>query len=246
MTNLCFPAPAQAMVPVAGAALAFLVHWIYCVGRNYAEHAREMGADERELPFFFCKPADAVLPLGQDEACIPYPDGTEDLQHEVELVVALGAGGYCVTPARAGELIWGCAVGIDLTRRDLQAALKRSGRPWEVSKGFDHSAPLGAIRPRREVGALDSGRIWLNVNGACRQQADLSQMIWSAEETLSQLSRHFRLAAGDLVFTGTPAGVGRLEPGDRIDAGIERIGTIRARIGDRGDRSGAVGEAAAG
>jgi fumarylpyruvate hydrolase len=231
VTNLCFPAPPQALVPVVGGGQSFPVHRIYCVGRNYAEHAREMGADAREQPFFFCKPADAVLPLGGGTDCIPFPDGTEDFEHEIELVVALGADGYRVSPAQAAGLVWGYAVGIDLTRRDLQAALKKSGRPWEVSKGFDGSAPIGAIRPRREVGTVDTGRIWLDVNGVCRQQGDLSQMIWSVEETLSQLSRHFRLVPGDLVFTGTPAGAGRLAPGDRIEGGIDRVGVIRAHIG---------------
>ena len=212
---------------------AFPVHRIYCVGRNYAEHAREMGAGDREEPFFFSKPADAVLPLGDGVVSIPYPDLTEDLQHEIELVVALGAGGCRVSPADAADLVWGYAVGIDLTRRDLQAGLKKAGRPWEVSKAFDYSAPIGTIRRRAQTGLLNAGRIWLDVNGACRQQGDLSQMIWSVEETISRLSQFFHLCAGDLVFTGTPAGVGRLAPGDQLEGGIEPVGTVRARIGAR-------------
>ncbi len=233
MTSFCIPAPPQAFVPVAESALAFPVHRIYCVGRNYADHAREMGATGREAPFFFSKPPDAVLPVAGDRIDIPYPDLTEDLQHEVELVVALGSGGYRVSVDDAGALIWGYAVGIDLTRRDLQAGLKQAGRPWEVSKGFDGSAAVGPIRPARQRASPRAGRIWLNVNGDLRQQGDLSQMIWNVDETLAQLSQFFHLAAGDLVFTGTPAGVGRLRPGDELDGGVEAAGTLRARIGHK-------------
>jgi fumarylpyruvate hydrolase len=206
------------------------VHRIYCVGRNYEAHAREMGAVGREAPFFFSKPADAVLPAGAGPIVIPYPDQTADLQHEVELVVAIGAPGYRVTVEQAARLIWGYTIGLDLTRRDLQAEMKRQGRPWEVGKAFERSAPIGAIRPAARVGDLDARRIWLNVNGHRRQDGDLSQMIWSVEETIAQLSKFFELAAGDLIFTGTPAGVGPLVPGDRIEGGIDGIGTIEARV----------------
>jgi len=231
--DYCFPAPPQPLVPIAESSQAYPVHRIYCVGRNYADHAREMGASGREAPFFFTKPADAVLPAGLEAVAIPYPDRTSDLQHEVELVVALGAPGYRVTVEQAARLVWGYAVGLDLTRRDLQAEAKRTGRPWDVGKGFERSAPIGAIRPAAQVGILDGRRIWLDVNGQPRQVGQLSQMIWSVEETIAQLSGYFELQAGDLIFTGTPAGVGPLVPGDRVEAGIDGIGTIRMRIADR-------------
>jgi fumarylpyruvate hydrolase len=231
--NFCFPAPPQPFVPIAQRADAFPVHRIYCVGRNYEAHAREMGATGREAPFFFCKPADAVLPADPGPITIPYPDRTADLQHEVELVVAIGAPGYRVGVERAARMIWGYAVGIDLTRRDVQAEAKRQGRPWDVAKGFDRSAPIGAIRPALDTGALGARRIWLNVNDRLRQDGMLSQMIWNVEETISQLSEFFELSAGDLIFTGTPAGVGALVPGDRIEAGIDGVGTIRVHVADR-------------
>ncbi|HEX4583933.1 MAG TPA: fumarylacetoacetate hydrolase family protein [Burkholderiaceae bacterium] len=231
--NFPFPPPPQPFVPISDSADAFPVHRIYCVGRNYEDHAREMGASGREAPFFFCKPADAVLYAGSAPIVIPYPDRTADLQHEVELVVAIGSPGYRVTVEQAARMIWGGAVGIDLTRRDLQAEAKRLGRPWEVGKAFERSAPVGAIRPAADLGSLGKRRIWLSVNGTIRQDGDLSRMIWSVEETISQLSGLFELAAGDLIFTGTPAGVGPLVPGDRIEAGIDGIGIIQARIGDR-------------
>ena len=206
------------------------MHRIYCVGRNYEEHAREMGASGREEPFFFCKPADAVIHSASGPVLMPYPDRTQDLQHEVELVVAIGAGGSRVAVDRAALMVWGYAVGIDLTRRDLQAQAKKLGRPWDVAKGFERSAPICAIRPAAEVGVLGQRRIWLEVNGQLRQEGRLSQMIWSVEETIAQLSSFFELAAGDLIFTGTPAGVGRLAPGDRIEAGIDGIGTMQLQV----------------
>jgi len=233
MASFCFPAPSQPSVPVAERAEAFPVHRIYCVGRNYEEHAREMGASGREAPFFFCKPADAVLFAEPGPTPIRYPDRTADLQHEVELVVAIGAAGYQVPVERAARMIWGYTVGIDLTRRDLQADAKRQGRPWDVSKGFDRSAPVGAIRPAGSVERLGPQRIWLNVNDRMRQEGTLSQMIWNVEETISQLSGYFELAAGDLIFTGTPAGVGKLVPGDRVEAGVDGIGVIRLEVTDR-------------
>jgi fumarylpyruvate hydrolase len=228
--KLCFPAPHQPAVPIADSAEGFPVHRIYCVGRNYADHAREMGASGREAPFFFCKPADAAAPAQSGPLVIRYPDRTADLQHEVELVVAIGAAGYQVAPEQAAQMVWGYAVGIDLTRRDLQAELKKLGRPWEVAKAFDRSAPIGAIKPVAQAGPLGSRRIWLSVNGRMRQDGDLAQMIWSVEETIAQLSTYFELAPGDLVFTGTPAGVGSLVEGDRIEAGIDGIGTLQARV----------------
>jgi fumarylpyruvate hydrolase len=231
--NFCFPAPPQPFVPIAQSTDALPVHRIYCVGRNYEDHAREMGASGREAPFFFCKPADAVVCGGPGPIVIPYPDQTADLQHEVELVVALGAPGYRVTAEQAARMVWGYTVGIDLTRRDLQADAKRQSRPWDVSKGFDRSAPVGAIRPAGEVGALGARRIWLSVNGRGRQEGILSHMIWNVEETIAHLSGFFELAAGDLIFTGTPAGVAKLVAGDRIEAGVDGIGVIHVEIADR-------------
>jgi len=233
LVNLCFPAPPQPLVPVADSQDAFPVHRIYCVGRNYADHAREMGASGREAPFFFCKPGDAVVPAASGPVVIRYPDRTADLQHEVELVVAIGAPGYQVTAEQAARMVWGYAVGIDLTRRDLQAESKRLGRPWEVAKAFEGSAPIGAVRPVSAAGPLGARRIWLSVNDRLRQDGDVSRMIWSVEETISQLSGYFELAAGDLVFTGTPAGVGPLVAGDRIEAGIDGIGVIQVQVAGR-------------
>jgi fumarylpyruvate hydrolase len=228
--NFCFPAPPQPFVPIADRSDVFPVHRIYCVGRNYEEHAREMGASGREAPFFFCKPGDAVLSNPTGPITIRYPDRTADLQHEVELVVAIGAAGYRVTVEQAAHMVWGYAVGIDLTRRDLQADAKRQGRPWDVSKGFDRSAPIGAIRPAGQIDTLGSRRIWLKVNASGRQEGTLSQMIWNVDETISQLSGFFELMPGDLIFTGTPAGVGKLVAGDRVEAGIDGIGVIHVQI----------------
>jgi fumarylpyruvate hydrolase len=197
----------------------FPVRRIFCVGQNYAEHAREMGNDpERQQPFFFSKPADAVVPSG---TAIPFPSRTEDLHHEVELVIALGRGGTDVAAHESERLIFGCAVGIDLTRRDLQAVAKKAGRPWDMAKGFDHSAPIGAILP----GPLPvaSAAITLDVNGSRRQAGALADMIWAPAEIIAILSTYVELAPGDLIFTGTPAGVARLERGDRVTAAVEGL-----------------------
>jgi fumarylpyruvate hydrolase len=222
------PAPAQTSVEVAGSSERFPVHRIYCVGRNYAAHAREMGMDpEREPPFFFSKPADAVVPNG---APVPYPPRTGNLHHEIELVVAIGAGGRDIPLADALAHVFGYAVGNDLTRRDLQFAAREKGQPWDVSKGFDRSAPVTAIRRAAEVGHLERGRIWIEVNGERRQQADLSEMIWSVPEIVAELSTLFDLAPGDLIFTGTPAGVGPVQRGDSIVGGIDGLETLRTTI----------------
>lgn len=218
------PPAAAPSVAVAGTGQRFAVRRIYCVARNYAEHAREMGADPaREPPFFFSKPADAVVPSG---SAVPYPARTADLHHEIELVVALGAGGRDVAVADALRLVFGYAVGNDLTRRDLQAAAKQQGRPWDVAKGFDASAPITPIRPAAEIGHIARGRIWLEVNGVLRQQGDVADMIWSVPEIIAELSSYWQLAAGDLIFTGTPAGVGPLLPGDAVRGGVEGIGVL--------------------
>jgi len=222
------PAPAQTSVEVAGSSERFPVHRIYCVGRNYAAHAREMGMDpEREPPFFFSKPADAVVPNG---APVPYPPRTGNLHHEIELVVAIGAGGRDIPLADALAHVFGYAVGNDLTRRDLQFAAREKGQPWDVSKGFDRSAPVTAIRRAAEVGHLERGRIWIEVNGERRQQADLSEMIWSVPEIVAELSTLFDLAPGDLIFTGTPAGVGPVQRGDSLVGGIDGLETLRTTI----------------
>ena len=222
------PAPAQTSVEVAGSSERFPVHRIYCVGRNYAAHAREMGMDpEREPPFFFSKPADAIVPNG---APVPYPPRTGNLHHEIELVVAIGAGGRDIPLADALAHVFGYAVGNDLTRRDLQFAAREKGQPWDVSKGFDRSAPVTAIRRAAEVGHLERGRIWIEVNGERRQQADLSEMIWSVPEIVAELSTLFDLVPGDLIFTGTPAGVGPVQRGDSLVGGIDGLETLRTTI----------------
>jgi fumarylpyruvate hydrolase len=215
-------------VAIAGSAQRFPVHRIYCVGRNYAAHAREMGGDPRsEPPFFFMKPPDAVLASGET---FPYPPRTADLHHEIEMVVAIGRRGRDIAVGQALEHVFGYAAGIDLTRRDLQGVAKRGGRPWDTGKGFDHSAPIAAIRPASH-GHIDRGRIWLQVNGQMRQQSDVSEMIWKVPEMLAELSSFFTLQPGDLVFTGTPAGVQALRPGDRIEGGVAGLESVRVTVG---------------
>jgi len=226
--TLVFAAPAAPTLEVAGTDRRFPVHRIYCVGRNYAEHVREMGADpHRAPPCFFSKPADAVVANG---AAVPYPPHTQDLHHEIELVVAIGRAGREIALDAALKHVFGYAVGNDLTRRDLQAAAREQGLPWDVAKGFDHSAPVTAIGRASEVGHLARGAIWLEVNGEPRQRADLSEMIWSVPEIVSELSAYFELQAGDLIFTGTPAGVGRLVRGDSLLGGIDGLDTLRTTI----------------
>ena len=229
--NTVFPALPRACVAIQGSESVFPVHRIYCVARNYAAHAREMGMDpEREPPFFFAKPADAIV---ADGAPVPYPPRTRNLHHEIELVVAVGRGGREVPVERALEHVYGYAVGNDLTRRDLQTLAKNEGRPWDTAKGFDASAPIAAIRPAAVVGHPGRGAIWLEVNGVRRQSADLAEMIWSVPEIIAELSTLFELVPGDLIFTGTPAGVGAVVPGDEILGGIDGLGTLRSRIVDR-------------
>ncbi|MGB5102669.1 MAG: fumarylacetoacetate hydrolase family protein [Steroidobacteraceae bacterium] len=226
--TLEFAPPLAPTVEVAGSAARFPVHRIYCVGRNYAAHAREMGMDPaREPPFFFTKPADAVVPNG---APVPYPPRTANLHHEIELVVAIGEGGRDIPVANALAHVFGYAVGNDLTRRDLQAAARNDGRPWDVAKGFDRSAPLSAIRRVADVGHPEQGAIWLEVNGETRQRADLAEMIWDVPEIIAELSTYFELRPGDLVFTGTPAGVGPLQRGDSLVGGIDGLDTLRTTI----------------
>lgn len=215
-------------LPVTGRDEVIPIRRIYCVGRNYAAHIVEMGSDpDREPPFFFAKPADAIVAGGGK---IPYPPLTEDLQHEMELVVVLGSGGRDIPVEQALDHIFGYAAGLDMTRRDLQAEAKKTGRPWDMGKGFDYSAPCSPVRPTSEVGHPAEGAIWLKVNGATRQSGDLNQQIWKVEEAIAYLSRFVALAAGDLIFTGTPAGVGRVVRGDRLEGHIDRVGDISVLV----------------
>jgi len=227
MTDFAFPPPPPPSAEVAGTSQRFPVHRIYCVGRNYAEHIREMGGDiAREPPVFFTKPADAVVANGTD---VPYPSRTSNLHHEIELVIAIGRGGRNIGKEKVLEHIFGYAAGNDLTRRDLQHAAKQKGLPWDTSKAFDRSAPLAPIRLASR-GHLTQGRIWLTVNDQLRQESDIAEMIWTVPEIVAELSTLFELEAGDLIFTGTPAGVGPLEPGDRIAGGIEGLVVLRHTI----------------
>jgi fumarylpyruvate hydrolase len=203
--NYVISPPAAPSLPVAGSSKLFPVRRVWCVGRNYLEHIREMGNDEREPPFFFAKPSDALV---RDGATIPYPSLTKDFHFEVELVVALKSGGRSIPVAKANDCIWGYGVGIDLTRRDLQIASRNIKQPWEIGKFFDNSAPCSALRPASEIGHPSKGKITLKVNGQLRQEGDLAQMIWNVPETISKLSEMVELAAGDIIFTGTPSGVG--------------------------------------
>jgi len=224
------PAVPRPTVAVEGGGLRFPVRRIFCVGRNYPEHSREMGFTDRAPPFFFSKPADAVMSNG---SAVPYPPRTLNLHHEIELVVALGKGGRDVLVGDALELVFGYAVGNDLTRRDVQAAAKDAGRPWDTAKGFDHAAPVSPIVPAMTCGHPSSGRIWLEVNGELRQQGDLADMIWNVPEVIAELSTWFELAPGDLVFTGTPAGVGPLVAGDRVRGGVDRVGILEHTVAAR-------------
>ncbi len=220
-------APAMPTLPVRGSGDVFPVHRIYCVGRNYAAHAIEMGHDpDREPPFFFQKNPDNLL-VGAD---FPYPDKSSDVHHEIEMVVALGAGGVDIPIETALACVWGYAVGIDMTRRDLQGEAKKLGRPWEVGKAFEHSAPCSEVVPAADIGHPEHGRVWLEVNGERRQQGDLNQLIWKVPEIISYLSGLFRLAPGDLIMTGTPAGVGPVQRGDRLRGGVEGVAEIALEV----------------
>ncbi len=226
MPEFVIAAPPLVAVPVQGGGL-FPVRRVFCVGRNYAEHVREMGGDTREPPFFFTKPADALVTRG---APMPYPPATADLHHEMELVVAIGTGGADIPAAAALAHVWGYAAGLDMTRRDLQAAAKKAGKPWDMGKGFDHSAPIGELLPAARLPDPSRGKIELSVNGAVRQSSDLSNMIWSVAETIAALSGLVALAPGDLIFTGTPEGVAAVVRGDRLEGRIEGVGTVSTTI----------------
>ena len=229
-----FPPHSPALLPVVGSAQTYPVRRVYCVGRNYAAHAREMGSDpNREPPFFFCKPGDAdaviAVPAGQT-GDVAYPSATEDLHHEIELVVALGKAGRDIPVEQAAAHIYGYAVGLDLTRRDLQGQMKAQGRPWEIGKAFDQSAPVGPITPRQTDAPSMTGPIALSVDGTVRQQGRLEQMIWSVDETIARLSTLFTLKPGDLIFTGTPDGVGAITRGQVLHGAIEGLTPLQVRI----------------
>ena len=224
------PAPAPS-VPVVGTEAQFPVHRIYCVGRNYEEHAKEMGFTGREPPFFFMKPADAIVvaPPGATTP-LPYPSLTTNLHHEIELVVAIGKGGKNIAAADALSHIYGYAVGLDMTRRDLQNDMKKQGRPWSIGKGFDHSAPIGPITPAAKAGDVGKAGIWLQVNGVDRQRSTVAQLIWNIAETIEHLSAAWELQPGDLIYTGTPEGVGAVVTGDVLEGGVDGLGSIRLKL----------------
>ena len=224
------PAPAPS-VPVVGTEAQFPVHRIYCVGRNYEEHAKEMGFTGREPPFFFMKPADAIVvaPPGATTA-LPYPSLTANLHHEIELVVAIGRGGKNIAAADALSHIYGYAVGLDMTRRDLQNDMKKQGRPWSIGKGFDHSAPIGPITPAAQAGDVGKAGIWLQVNGVDRQRSNVAQLIWNIAETIEHLSAAWELQPGDLIYTGTPEGVSAVVTGDVLEGGVDGLGSIRLKL----------------
>ena len=227
MAEYVISPPAITSVPVAGGG-GFPVRRVFCVGRNYAEHAREMGSDpDREPPFFFMKPADALL---VNDADMPYPPRSEQLHHEMELVVAIGEGGANIAEADALAHVWGYAAGLDMTRRDLQNAAKKEGKPWDMGKGFDHSAPIGLMVSAAKIGHPERGLIELRVNGRVRQTSDLSKMIWSVPETIAYLSGLVKLAPGDLIYTGTPENVAAVERGDLLEGTVEGVGSVRTRI----------------
>ncbi len=227
MVEFVIAPPPQVSVPVAGGG-AFPVRRIYCVGRNYAEHAREMGHDPNaEPPFFFSKPADAIV---TGNAAVPYPTETANFHYEVELVAAIGKGGKSIPVEAALGHVWGYAVGIDFTRRDLQAWAKKAGKPWEVAKGFDHSAPVSDLVPASTFTPPLRGAIELKVNGETKQSADIADMIWDLPHVIAELSRYFELVSGDLIFTGTPAGVGAVVKGDRLVGSVAGVGTVETVI----------------
>jgi fumarylpyruvate hydrolase len=224
-------APAQASLPVVGLVDRFPIHRIYCVGRNYEDHAKEMGHTGREAPFFFMKPADAALVAEAGQTVdMPYPTLTANLHHEVELVVAIGKGGSNIAAADALQHIYGYAVGLDMTRRDLQNDMKKQGRPWCIGKGFEHSAPLGPITPAAQAGAINSAEIALQVNGQDRQRSTVAKLIWNIAETIEQLSAAWTLQPGDLIFTGTPEGVGAVVRGDLLQARVQGLEPLQVRV----------------
>ena len=230
MNYVFSPAPVVS-VPIVGRAERFPVHRIYCVGRNYEEHAKEMGFTGREPPFFFLKPADTIVVAAPGQtAHIPYPTLTNNLHHEIELVVAIGKGGRDIAAADAARHIFGYAVGLDMTRRDLQTEMKKQGRPWCIGKGYDQSAPIGAITPAAQAGDIGQAAIWLQVNGNDRQRSRVSKLIWNVAETIEHLSQAWELQPGDLIYTGTPEGVAAVSRGDTMVGGIDGLGQITVQV----------------
>jgi fumarylpyruvate hydrolase len=227
-TSYVIPAAPQPVIAVAGTSETFPVRRIWCVGRNYLEHIRELGNDEKQPPFFFSKHADMVE---ADGAIIPYPSMTKDFHFEAEFVIALKSGGANIDEAKALDHVYGYGVGIDFTRRDQQNEMKKLQRPWEIAKSFDRSAPISALAPAAKIGHPSKGRIWLSVNGTMKQDADLAQMIWDTPGIISKLSQQVNVAAGDIIMTGTPAGVAAVQPGDKLECGIDGIGTLKVSIG---------------
>jgi fumarylpyruvate hydrolase len=229
--NFVIDPPVQASVPVVGRAERFPVRRIYCVGRNYVEHAKEMGFTGREPPFFFLKPADAAVPVNAGETgSIAYPSLTKDLHHEIELVACIGTGGRNIKAADAMKHIWGYAVGLDMTRRDLQGEMKKQGRPWCIGKAFEQSAPIGPITPAAQAGDVTQAEIWLKVNGQDRQRSSVTKLIWNLGEIIEHLSAAWELAPGDLIFTGTPEGVAAVSPGDTLEGGVTGLVPLSVKI----------------
>ncbi|MEO6410459.1 MAG: fumarylacetoacetate hydrolase family protein [Burkholderiaceae bacterium] len=230
--NFVFEPESRVTIPVAGSDAVFPVRRVYCVGRNYAAHAREMGFDpDREPPFFFCKPDNAavVVPPGHT-VDIAYPSRTNEYHHEIELVVAIGKAGCDIGVEHANEHVFGYAVGLDMTRRDLQLAARDKGRPWELGKAFDRSAPIGPLAPARQLGHPTSGAIWVQVDGTERQRSDIGNLIWSVPEVIAHLSTFFELRSGDLIYTGTPEGVGAVQRGETMIGGIDGLGELRVKV----------------
>ncbi|EXU81743.1 fumarylacetoacetate hydrolase family protein [Comamonas aquatica] len=229
--QFAFPPAPQASLPIVDSTDRFPVHRIYCVGRNYAEHAKEMGFTGREAPFFFMKPADAVVaPTGDAPVQMPYPSLTSNLHHEIELVVAIGKGGKNIPASEAFAHIWGYAVGLDMTRRDLQNEMKKQGRPWCIGKAFEYSAPIGPVTPAAQAGDIEQADIWLQVNSQDRQRSQIGQLIWNIAETIEHLSQAWELQPGDLIMTGTPEGVGAVQVGDLLEGGVTGLTALRVSI----------------
>ncbi|MDB5870505.1 MAG: fumarylacetoacetate hydrolase [Polaromonas sp.] len=229
--NFVVTPPVVVSVPVVGTQDRFPVHRIYCVGRNYAEHAKEMGFTGREPPFFFLKPADAIVAVeAGTTGSMPYPSLTQNLHHEIELVVAIGTGGKYIKAADAHKHIFGYAVGLDMTRRDLQGEMKKHGRPWSIGKAFDHSAPIGPITPAAQAGDVNNAEIYLQVDAQDRQRSHVSQLIWNIAETIEHLSAAWELQPGDLIYTGTPEGVAAVVSGDTLTGGVAGLETLRIKI----------------
>jgi fumarylpyruvate hydrolase len=229
--NFVFTPPAAVSVPVVGTKDRFPVHRVYCVGRNYEEHAKEMGFTGREPPFFFLKPNDALVVVEDGQTgTIPYPSLTKNLHHEIELVVAIGTGGKNIKAADAQKHIYGYAVGLDMTRRDLQGEMKKQGRPWDIGKGYDHSAPIGPITPVAQAGDVNNAELYIQVGGKDRQRSDVSKLIWNIAETIEHLSTAWELQPGDLIYTGTPAGVAAVVSGDTMVGGVAGLGTLTVKV----------------